>query len=400
MDKAGARAVNIVPGHEKAALSDGQRLFNTLTGQIEARRARLRAWEVMQTTFHKQYVDELLPLVRESTGLQVKMVHRLNDAYDDRSLSKAERLTLSDLIARMATRLVEDSDDAGLRAILNMHGGPDDADGDVQPVASARTTQAGAEDANASGRAADDGDASGRAADAAADSPDELLDYEQAQEQARLAREAAKDKARAARKQAQAEKNAAKQAAKQASEKPAAPSPQQQAAALLEAAQAEASKSMREVYRKLASALHPDREPDPEERVRKTALMQEANRAYEKKDLLRLLELRLELEHIDQQAINGINEDRLKHYNQILQEQLGDLDEEIRHLEDGFRRSYGIRKSSAIEPDTILRILRKDVAGLRDQIRDMAVELRLLEDIERLKAWLGHLKIHMKTQGR
>lgn len=380
MDKVSGRAANIVPGHDKGHLSEDQQLFNFLTANIETRRARLRAWEAMQTVFHKQYVDELLPLARESTDLQVRMVYRLNDAFDDKRLTKAERLTLSDLIARMAGRLVDESDDAGLRAIHNMHGGADEG---VDAEAVAGPGDEPGPDANSNPDP---------------DSSDELLQYEQAEMQARLAREAAKAEARQARqdaRKASARKSAKQDRAKQQGAK----SAKQQAAALLEAAQAEASKSLREVYRKLASALHPDREPDPDERVRKTALMQEANRAYEKKDLLRLLELRLELEHIGEQAsagISGIDEDRLRHYNQILKEQLGDLDEEIRHLEDGFRRSYGMRPSSAIEPDTILRILRKDVAGLRDHIRDMAVELRLLEDIGRLKDWLGHLKTQLK----
>ncbi|AJZ59188.1 dnaJ domain protein [Paraburkholderia fungorum] len=71
--------------------------------------------------------------------------------------------------------------------------------------------------------------------------------------------------------------------------------------------QAELSLSIREVYRKLASALHPDRETDPQERERKTTLMQRANQAYSKNSLLQLLELQLELEHIDQSAINSMN---------------------------------------------------------------------------------------------
>jgi len=396
MDKVHGRAVNIAQVDGEGDLSDDQQLFNSLTGQIEARRARLRAWETMQNVFHKQYVEELLPLARESTDLQVRMVYRLNDAFDDRSLTKAERLTLSDLIARMAGRLVDESDDAGLKAIRNMHAGADqDGGGAAAPAARAHSGKPVADEVAAAGtgEGPDSDPLRDWRADSAAAGADELLQYEQAELQARLAREAAKEKARAAREQARAEK--------QAAGKPAAQSAQQQAAALLEAAQAEAGKSLREVYRKLASAWHPDREPDPDERVRKTALMQEANRAYEKKDLLRLLELRLELEHIGQHSSNGIgnlDEARLRHYNQILKEQLGDLDEEIRHLEDGFRRSYGLRPSSAIEPDTVLRILRKDVAGLRDHIRDMAMELRLLEDIDRLKDWLGHLKTQFKQR--
>ncbi|WP_262471530.1 J domain-containing protein, partial [Clostridioides difficile] len=78
--------------------------------------------------------------------------------------------------------------------------------------------------------------------------------------------------------------------------------------------QAQISLSIREVYRKLASALHPDRETDPQERDRKTRLMQRVNEAYDKNNLLQLLELQLELDHIDQRSINHISEARLTHY--------------------------------------------------------------------------------------
>jgi len=57
-----------------------------------------------------------------------------------------------------------------------------------------------------------------------------------------------------------------------------------------EQAQAQdANGALRSIYRQLASALHPDRETDPAEQLRKTALMKEANAAYERHDLLALL---------------------------------------------------------------------------------------------------------------
>ena len=54
-----------------------------------------------------------------------------------------------------------------------------------------------------------------------------------------------------------------------------------------------ATQSVREVFRKLASALHPDRETDDSQRAAKTALMQKVNQAYAAGDLLALLELQL-----------------------------------------------------------------------------------------------------------
>lgn len=52
-------------------------------------------------------------------------------------------------------------------------------------------------------------------------------------------------------------------------------------------------------------------EPDPAERERKTALMQRANEAYANKNLLQLLELQLELEHIDAAHLANLAPERL-----------------------------------------------------------------------------------------
>ncbi|MFC4274331.1 J domain-containing protein [Achromobacter aloeverae] len=407
MDKASVRAVDLLPGHGEADLSAAQQLFRSLTEQIQARRACLRAWETMQSVFHKQYVESLLPLARESTDLRVKMVYRLNEAYDSRHLAKSERRALSELIAWMAEPLVAESGDAGLKAIHNMHAGADE-EAAGRGKRGPRRVQAPPVDPEQRDPGSDPGadPISGQFSDEFGDEfsdefgdnfsdtfGDEFQRYEQAETRARLAREAAKEKARAARQAAR--KKSLENAAPDAAGK----SPHQ-AAALLEAARAQASKSLREVYRKLASALHPDREPDPQERVRKTALMQEANRAYEKRDLLKLLSLRLEVEQVGQGTANGVSEDRLQHYNQILTEQLADLDEEIRHVEEDYRRAYGIRPSAAVTPDSVLRCLRKDIASLHDDIRTLSAELRLLEDIERLKHWLRDLRAHPQWRAR
>ena len=55
-----------------------------------------------------------------------------------------------------------------------------------------------------------------------------------------------------------------------------------------------ATQSIREIFRKLASALHPDRETDRKGCEVKTALILQVNRAYAGNDLLTLLELQIE----------------------------------------------------------------------------------------------------------
>ena len=95
-----------------------------------------------------------------------------------------------------------------------------------------------------------------------------------------------------------------------------------------------ASKSVQEVYRKLVAALHPDREPDPDEQKRKTELMQRVNIAYGKKDLLLLLALQLEIEQIDPAHLNHIADSRLKYFNKILKEQLYSARSQMRKIKE------------------------------------------------------------------
>jgi hypothetical protein len=155
-----------------------------------------------------------------------------------------------------------------------------------------------------------------------------------------------------------------------------------------QAEEQQVSQSIREVYRKLVSALHPDREPDIQERKRKTALMQRVNEAYEKRNLLQLLKLQLELEHIDQATVNNISEDRLKHYNKILKEQLAELEQEIFHVEGGFMVQFGINPFDSVSPGTIMRDLTTEIVGVQHTIQDIKKDVIAFEDIKKVKVWL------------
>jgi hypothetical protein len=66
------------------------------------------------------------------------------------------------------------------------------------------------------------------------------------------------------------------------------------------------------------------------------------NQAYAANDLLTLLELQLQIEQIDAGHIAAANAQRLKHYNQVLKEQLDELRAEIEHVEMGFRLENGL----------------------------------------------------------
>lgn len=137
---------------------------------------------------------------------------------------------------------------------------------------------------------------------------------------------------------------------------------------------------LRNLFRRLASSLHPDRETDPETRTEKTALMQRANDAHERRDLLELLRLQLELEQIDPDQLAALPEDTLEHYISELKQQARKLDEE---LEDtiGHLRDL-IPRARSFTPEEIDKSLDQDIA----RTRLTAYEIKLaLDDLEQPK---------------
>lgn len=359
MSSTRVKAVAIGTGHDQPRLSKAQKAFNSLIKQIEEERARLVAWETAIAAFQHKYASEMLPLVEASEDLQVQMVHCLDRASDQQGVTKSERRKLSRLIAELAGSLVAARNDAELKAIYNKHS-RSDYDKEVAAEIEEMKIMFG-----------DDVDFG----------PDDYDDTRAMEDT--LRRAAAKMQEKQARDEAAREERrarrtkSAKQLAREAQQ---------------EAAEQQISQSIREVYRKLASALHPDREPDLQERVRKTALMQRANQAYQKKNLLQLLELQLELEHIDQAALNNLGEDRLKHYNKILKEQLAELSQEIFDVEARFRGQFGISPYASVSPAAIGHALGRDIAELRRAIRDLKKDLLAFADIKQVKAWIKEMR--------
>ena len=359
MSKARRPSISIAPDQnpeDAPTLSKGQRSFNALIKQIENRRKRLADWEAAATQFQARYAGELLPLKRTRIALQIRMVHSLDQAYEHEELTKPERRKISTLIVDLASDLIDE--DASLKPLYNKYSG---SDFDREAAAQAAEMKSRLEAAL--------GIHLGNDADM--HSQDDLLQ-----------RARAHIEQQAAKKAAAASKREARRAARQKSPK------QLAAEAREEEEQAQISLSIREVYRKLASALHPDRETDPQERERKTKLMQRVNEAYDKNNLLQLLELQLELEHIDQRSINGISEARLTHYNEMLKDQVRELDRQIHRAEMGFRHTYGYQRFGALSPEAVLQDLAANIDTLHQSIRSIEQDLAAFDDLKQLRRML------------
>lgn len=343
-------------------LSKGQKTFNRQIQQIEKLRSRLAAWEAVTISYQKKYTQELLPLLTIATELQVRLVQSLDHAAAQNGLTRTERRTLGELIASLAAQLLDERDDAKLKAIYNKHSASDYDSEEAAQIQDMKDMLEGV-------FGFDLGD------DAKCDSPDDIMQRVQAQ---------------FAQMQADCQAEQQVQEERRAKRKKSAKQLEKEERAEADARQI--NQSIREIYRKLASALHPDREPDPQERVRKTALMQRINQAYDKQNLLQLLELQLELEHIDRNAIGQIDEERLRHYNAVLKRQIAELEHEAMRVEASFCAQFGIAPFVAVKPDTVMRELADEIVRMREANREMEEDLLALVDTKGVKGWLKQFR--------
>ena len=360
------KSLSIAGAANKAQLSKGQKTFNALIKQIEQGRARLAAWEIAIPRYQQKHAAELQPLLDKAQALEINIVHALDKAHDQPGLTKTERRKIAFVITDRADDLLAGTDDAILKALYNKYSGLDYDEVQAEDNATLKS----AVEEMFGFDLGDDFDLS---------SPEGF--NEQAQAKLRQ-QQAEQDAARQARLDSKAErKKTPKQLAKEARE---------------QADEQQLKLSIREIYRKLASALHPDREPDPKERERKTALMQKVNQAYDKNNLLLLLELQLELEQIDQDHLKNVSEERLKHYNKILREQLGELHHEIIRVEAGFMAQYMLDPFEEPDPNTVIKYLTVEIAEVNREMREIQRDLLLFEDVAKLKVWLKRVRLPSK----
>ena len=159
------------------------------------------------------------------------------------------------------------------------------------------------------------------------------------------------------------------------------------ASAVKEAVSVDPKRPLRDVYRKLASALHPDRGIDEEDRNRRHELMARVNAAYEGVDLLALLELQLEIQQIDEDHVATIPETQLHQYNQVLRGRVARLKDEISAITDQFRMVMREHSRSmtpaAVERDFAGTLI--EIRGNVDQLQEWASALR---QTAYRKAWL------------
>lgn len=337
-------------------VSKEQKLFKRLIKKIDAQRVQLHAWQTTVPLYQQKHAAELMPLIDCFDQHRARLVHLFDGAYDNKIFNDADRRKIADLIGSVAGDLLARKDpDPELKAVFNKYS---HADFDTQTEEAKAEVKLMMEEMFGT-------------------EVDEEIDLNDPEAILRLMAEKARAMDERDGAAAMARNSTRKKTAKQLARD-----------AKLEEEEKNTSQSMRDVFRKLASALHPDREQDAAERLRKTALMQRVNVAYGNKDLLQLLELQLEVEQIDEAMINTLSEERLKHYNQILKEQSKDLEIEVAQNEMMFRTRFQIDNESTLAPAYLMAMLECDIRHLRERIKDITRDLQDFGQAKKIKTWL------------
>ncbi|MBI5259097.1 MAG: J domain-containing protein [Burkholderiales bacterium] len=343
-----------------AALTPAQKRFNTLIRKIDEARQALADWQAQIPLYRQRHAQLLGPLLTELTALRERWVDRLDSLLAEPGWSKADRATLRALLCDTVAELLADQDppDPALKALFDRHAEVD-YDTEQQQVRLAMKDMVEAMTGVDLGEARD------------ITSDEDLYQRLEAEMAAQAAQAQAREQAKAARRKTGAQ-------------------------ARREAEAQDATQSVREVYRRLASALHPDREADPAQQAAKTALMQRANQAYAANDLLSLLTLQLEIEQVDADHLARASAAQIKRYNAILQEQLSELQRELLLTEEGFRHEAGLEPGWGLKPAKLGALVKTQARDLNLHLRRLQHDLRMLDEPAMAKRWLKLVRQHQR----
>ncbi len=339
-----------IPSSKTTPLDPAQRKFNQLLAKLDKARTELADWQVESARFGTAYEEIARPLLAELQVCRVSATKRLGQLLDDTGWTRAERLLLRELTCELAGTLIGsgqlDADqEASLRALHDKHADVDFDTGNRQAMAEVKSLFEAM-----SGLDLGDEDVG---------SEEELLQ----RAQQRLQAEFREQEAQAGEGKFAQPKKRGRVSAKAKREQ--------------EDAQA-ASQTLREVYRKLAAALHPDRAADEADRAERTGRMQRANQAYEAQDLLGLLALQLEIEQVDAAHVARITSERASHLNRLLTEQLQELQAELTARRFAFCHAYELDPYQPLAAKKLGRLLQREVAELRGALAQAAQDLRQL----------------------
>lgn len=355
------------PDATDAARSKAQKEFNRLTSRIAKAEKELADFRDAATALRQRVQNEYRPLQHAHNAARAQLVRVLDRAHDEQKLSKTERRKVANIIGEFSADLPERGF-SDLQPIIDKYAPPlspeEDAEADRQTAEMMKALF----EAQFGIKFDPDVDVS---------SPEKMqayMDSKMAEQEAEFEAEEAEYEARRAKRKKSPKQQAAEEK-KQLEEKT-------------------ITKTVRGLYLDLVKVLHPDRERDEAEKIRKTVLLQQVTAAYEANELLTLLRLQLELNRIDQSHLESLAEEELRHYNKLLREQARELDEAM-YEEQAEVSSFTKRPFFLVStPTAMVRDFELQKAGLTRRVRQLEAEvLAFGHDPAAIKAFLKDYKI-------
>lgn len=358
-------ALMVQPG-DQAPLTPAQQRFNALLARIEqlsGQIERLEAWSDRHRYAHIQALRESVQLAQAHRKSLLLFVHeRLQTADFTERQQRMARGLVRGLIDQLAA-----SADPQVQALADLYVSEED------------TLEAAQEQAEAAQRLRE-------RIEEALGQPIEKAGQYQTPEEMMQAGMRQWQRQQEADEQRKAAKRAAKKAHKRAQKKSAAAEKGEVPPAVLR--EADAKSAIRTVFRQLASALHPDREPDEQERLRKTALMSEVNAAYEKNELSTLLRLQIQVTQVNPQNATRMADAQLIAMASLLKEQVAALEDDLDALQSRLSRELCVPVRADVDEAEMTQALQRIQADQRHNADSLAADLRRIQNDAELKRWL------------
>ena len=356
----------MVQPSEQAPLTPAQQRFNDLLVRIEQLSGliqRLEAWSDRHRYAHIQALRESVQLAQAHRKSLLLFVHERLQTADltDRQQRMARGMVrgLIDHLAPMG--------DLQVQALADVYVSEED------------TQEAAEEQAEAAQRLRE-------RIEEALGQPIEKPDQYQTPEEMMQAGMRQWQRQQEADEQRKAAKRAARKAQKQAQKKSAVAEKGELPPAMLR--EADAKSAIRTVFRQLASALHPDREPDEQERLRKTALMSDVNAAYEKNDLSTLLRLQLQVTQVKSGGAARMADAQLMAMASLLKEQVAALEDDLEQLQSRLTRELCVTVRAEADEVVMTQGLQRIQADQRHSADSLQADLRRIQNDAEFKRWL------------
>lgn len=378
------RALQVTAVAAGAALSPAMKAFNRALARIDKLKAQIAELDSIGLAYqakNKAVLDPLIAKLHANTRSLVVLLdrHLTTPIVPGKRplLTKTQRETAIELVTQLAESFAVKGDDPVMTEIYNRHSSTTATDvikadqADFQAMLESLLTEMG-------GQMPDTTDP-----ETGETVPPEVLLLKVKEELERL--EHAEHAQRAER--------TTKRQARKAQSKP----DSAQAQAVL--SQEQAAQTLKTMFRQIASRLHPDREPDETERQRKTALMSQANAAYERKDLVALMHIQLEAELVDAHHASRLSAERLNALTLLLKQQGATLDAERQMLQEKWSDILQVPFGMPLTASLLDEVLQQRQTHLEQSIASQEADLQGLQaDETQIKPFLNEQRRQIKAE--